>query len=231
MTRDDLIQLVNDQRRDTTASFVDNDEITRYFNQCLRALQTEHDWDFTQTSASFTYASGTSQYALSAIGDGYWKNPIDLFAGYQYHFEFVTPEDFSYLSAQSYYVYSTRGDWLLVNNPSNTTQLSAVYYTSAMAKTSGGSWQTGLSAGGDVPLMPERFQDVLADYALTRIFKKEGLTDDYGASQTDYERKIRNLKNEYITKTAKPLRRWRHVSEFATANVRYDRKEDPLRQV
>lgn len=228
MTTSELITLVNDQRRDTTSYFVADDEITRYFNQCLRMLQQERDWDFTQTSAAFTYASGSNEYALSALGSGYWKNPIALHSGYQNAFEFVTPEDFLVLSALNYNVYAVRGDFLLVNNETNTTQLSAIYYTSCMAKTSGGTWQAELSASDDVPLLPGRFQDILVDYTLAQVFRKEGGGGDFQLSQQAFERKLKNLKNEYLTKTARPLKRWKHVTETATANIRYDRREDPL---
>ena len=227
MTRDDLITLVNDQRRDTTSSFVDNDEITRYFNQCMRLLQTEHDWDYTQASGSITYDEA-GPYAVSDIGDGYFKNPINVFAGYSYQFDRVTYEEYWALSALDYNAYATRGDFLYIANGTTVSQLSVSYYTSAMAKTSGDSWMTQLVDGSDEPLMPQRFQDTLVDYALAKVYKKEGLTDDYLTSQRDYEKKVQLLKNEYISKTARPLFRWRHVSEMGAANVTYDRKEDPL---
>lgn len=230
MNVSELIAEVNDQRRDTTSNFVDDGEILRYFNQCLRKLEREHDWDFNRTSASFTYTAGSPRYAVSSIGDGYWKNPIDLFAGYQYHFEFVDANDFMYLSSMSTNVWAFRGDAIFVNNETNVTQLSVTYYTSCMAKTSGGSWQTALSATTDSPIMPERFHDVLTDYALMKIYRKEGLLDDYQISKTDYERKIQDLKNEYIARTAKPLRSWGHINDRSGSTLLWDKKENPLRQ-
>lgn len=230
MNVSDLIAEVNDQRRDTTSNFVDDAEILRYFNQCLRNLEREHDWDFNRTSASFTYVSTSASYAVSAIGDGRWKNSIDLFAGYQYHFEFVDANDFMYLSAMSNNVWAYRGGQLFVNNETNVTQLSVTYYTSAMAQTSGGSWQTQLSATTDSPIMPERFHDILTDYALMKIFRKEGLTDDYSISKNEFERRIQDLKNEYISRTAKPLRSWGHINDHRGSTLSWDRKANPLQQ-
>lgn len=230
MNVSELITEVNDQRRDTTSNFVDDAEILRYFNQCLRNLQREHDWDFSRTSASFTYTDGSSRYAVSSIGDGYWKNPIDLFAGYQYHFEFIEPTDFAYLSARSTNVWTFRGDAIFVNNETNVTTLSVSYYTSAMAKTSGGSWMTALSSTTDSPIMPERFHDILTDYALMKIYRKEGLTDDYAISKNEFEKRVQDLKNEYISRTARPLRSWGHINDHKGSTLSWDRKANPLQQ-
>ena len=218
MNLNGLIAEVNDQRRDITSNFVNDGELTRYFNRCLRVLQAEHDWDFTQTSASFTYSTA-GKYALSAIGDGYWKSPIDLFAGYPYQFNVVTPNDFSIIPG-----------FLLVTNNTNITQLSASFYTSAMAKTSGGSWQKNLIDGTDEPLIPEQYQDLLVDYSLMRIFKKESLMDDFAISQKEFQKTLAMMKNEFIERTARPLYSWRHINDIGTTNQVLDKRENPLQQ-
>ena len=173
MTLDELTTLVLDQKRDITDNFVDTDEIKRYFNQLGRRLNADHDFEFTQTSAGVSYTDGTTEYAVSAVGNGDFKIGIDLWGGKRYQFDFVSPENFNYLATRDNNVWATDNRTMFLRTSFGTASLSCEYYSNYMAQTSGGSWINELSTSSDTPLMPEMFQDVYVEYALSRVFKKK----------------------------------------------------------
>lgn len=225
MNVNSLNQLVDDQRRDTTSNFVDTNEILRYYNQFGRMVIQEVDLDATVVSASITYTSAASKYALSAIGNNDWKDPISLFAGYQSQFDYVSVEDFLILSSLGRNVWATDSNYMYIYNTTNVTALSATYYSKYMALTSGNSLISELTNTTDVPILPTFYHDAYVDYALSMIYRKEGLTDDYAATSQILERKIRNLKNENISKRAWVLKRGKHINERNTGFTAYDRRE------
>ncbi len=218
---------VNDRRRDTTESFISNDEITRYLNEALRRIQGENDWEWSRTSASFTYTDGSYKYKTSAIASDF-KAPTDLFYQQNYQFEYVSPEDFRALSASSYDIYSLEGSDLMVKTSFGTGTLNLFYYSNYTAKTSGGTWQTQLSASTDEPLMYERYQDLISDFTVSRAYQKEGMLDDWNVATSEYRKSIVDMKREFPSRRAKPKYRMRNIKEFRQAV--FDSREDPLRQ-
>lgn len=228
MTLSELRTEVDYKRRDTTESFITYDEITAYFNQCLRDIKNDYEYDWMQTSCSVTFASGTSAYALSAIAPDFLA-PIDLYYDNTHQFEWVTLEDFKRLSSSSANnMWATQGQQIFFNG--QTGNLTMQYYSDYMAQTSGGSRTLQLTALDDEPIIPVRFQDCLTDYAWMKIASKEGLTDDYGIANQDYNKKILTMKTEYPSKRKYPLNRMKHINEITIGNTPYSPKENPLNQ-
>ena len=218
-----LRQLVNDKRRDVTSNFNTDAQITRYFNEALRRLQGLNDWEWTQTSTSVAYVSGTTAYAAPTD----WKAPISLFYSFTQPYMFVSPEDWMVLSANPSNTWTKKGANLLINSNFGNGTLSCSYYSYYMAQTSGGSLTAELASDTDSPTMPEYYQDALVHYALSVIYQKEGLTDDYQIEMNNWERLVQDLKREFPAKRANYLHRMRHINEFSVGGV-YDRKESPL---
>jgi len=227
MTKTELQTQTNYRRRDTTENFVSLIEMDSYFNEGLRRVAMEYDWEWQQTSASITYVDGSNAYALSSVAPGL-KTPIDLFYTDDYEFEYVSPEDFDRLAEQDYNIYSKDGEFLKINSSFGSATLNLNYYSTYLAKTSAGSWQATLSATDDEPIMPLRFQDIIPDYALMRIFQKEGKVDDYSIAKKDFIEKLNLMKREYPSKAKRALTRMKSGMKFKTSLG--DRKENALQQ-
>ncbi len=231
MTLEDLTQLVLDQKRDQTDNFVDTTEITRYFNQFARRLNSEMDLDFTQTSAAISYVDGTTNYKLSVIGNGDIKALIEMFYTNKHYFEYVTPQDFDFLKDTSVDVWAMNNKDLLIKTSFGTGTLSCSYYSTYMAKTSGGSWTAALSASTDEPLMDEQFQDSYVEYALSRIYKKEGATDDLQESREELEQLKKDMRSEYVSRRQSERKRFGHVADAErNRSALYAPKSNPLNQ-
>ena len=218
MTLSDLRTAINDSRRDITSNFVTNAEITRYLNKGLRLLQTRNDFEFTQTSANFTYTNGSNTYALSATtANNDFKQPINIFYDYTHSFTFCSPEDFDVLKNYNYDLFAIDGDYLLVNSSVGTSTLTHNYYSTYTAKTSGNSWIAELTNDTDKPLLPDNYQDILVDYSLQEIFKKEGKYDDYKIVKNEFEEKFLQLQRIYKGRAAKIQTRMRNPREYHEA--------------
>jgi hypothetical protein len=230
MTLSELQSNVTYRKRDTTESFISNDEIKSYFNEGLRKIQAEYDWDWTKTSTTFTYTDGSIRYALSSVASDY-KLPIDVFYKYNYQFELISPDDFMALSSYgTNNMFAKDGDYMLVKTSFGTGTLTLNYYSTHTAKTSAGSWLASLSATTDEPLMPVRFQDLLTNYAAARCYQKEGKLDDYQIAYNDFLVGMAKMKREYPSRKRNAINRMRHINEFAVAQQIPNGKENPLHQ-
>lgn len=229
MQLSDLQTNIDYRRRDTTTTFIGEAEKIAYLNEALRIINAENDWEWTKTSASFTYTDGSCQYALSSVASDN-KFPVDIFYSDNYQFEMVSPEDFRKLSGAAYNIFAIDNNNLLVKTSFGTGSLQYHYYSTYGAKTSGGSWQASLSATTDEPLMPERWHDILVDFAAARCYQKEGLNEDYQIAYTDFLRKLNKIKREYPSKRQKSLKRMTHIDEWSARGTILDTKENPLRQ-
>jgi len=219
---------VNYRRRDTTEGFVSSDEIKDYLNDGLQIVQSEDDFDWSKTSAQFTYTDGSSKYALSAIATDI-KYPIDIFYTDDYLFEQVQPSEFRTLSAiNANNIYAVEGDYLLVDTSFGGATLDFYYYSTNIAKTSGGSWIANLSTSTDEPLMPSRHQIMLVDYADAMCNRKEGLVDDYQIAYSEFMRLLNKMKGDYPSVKSRPLKRMIHINEFAARRSIPFGKGNPL---
>lgn len=227
MNLTDLQTRVDYRRRDGTTSFINTDETKAYLNEALRKVVAENEWEFLKTSASFAFTSGVSQYSLSAVAPDY-KMPISMFYSDSYMFERVTPEQFRAVSSQnSLDIYAIDGDYLLVNTSFGSGTIPFHYYSYYAAKTSGGSRLLALSSSTDEPIIPERFQDMIVDYAAALCYQKEGMTDDYKIAYTSFLSSLNKMKREYPSRRATTLKRFGHINDRPNSVI-YDRKENPL---
>jgi hypothetical protein len=199
--------LVNYRRRDTTESFVSNDEILDYLKEGNRKINKDNQYEWRKTAVDFSYVDGSHRYALSAIAADF-DEAINVFYSPSYYFTFVKPEDFMRLSGYNNNLVALDGSDILVSNSFGTSTLTLNYYSTYTAKTSGGSWISNLSATTDEPLMPELKQDVLVDFASARCFQKEGLNDDYSIAIADFKDALKKLDAEA------PSRRRRYHTVF-----------------
>jgi hypothetical protein len=222
-----LITNTNYRRGDTSESFVDETELLAYYNEALRRLQTEYDYEWATNYASFSFVDGSHVYKLSAIATDF-KSSRNMFYNDDYTFNFVSPEDFYQLSASSYNMFSVDNNELLVQTSFGSGTLSLKYYSNYTAQTSGGSWLAQLSATTDSPLLPSEYHDILVDYAAARCFQKEGRLDDFKLAYGEYQNGIKNLKQEFPSKKNRALTRMRHINEFRIRN--YTGKSNPLSQ-
>lgn len=218
---------VNYRRRDTSSSFISTDEIKEYVNEALRKITLENEWEWQKTSTTFSFTTGGA-YAISSVASD-MKMPISVFYTDDYQFNQVTPDDFYRLSSNSNDIYAVDGQSFLVNTGAGSVTLTLNYYSFYGAQTSGSSWIEKLSATTDEPLMPERFQDTLTDYAAARCYMKEGMSADYKMAMESYYLGLEKMKREYPSRRSKALKRFRSINEFETRNVYYD-KSNPLRQ-
>jgi len=215
---------VNYRRRDVTESFVSDDEITNYLNESLRRLHGENEWDFTKTSTTFSFTTGSYVYQTSAIASD-MKEPISMFYTNAYQFERVTPAQFRRLSGSKMNMYSKQGDELLVSTTFGTNTLEFYYYSTHKAKTSGGSWIDELTSTTDVPLMPTRWHDATVNFAAARCYQKEGMTDDYNIAYREFIRDMEKMKREYPSVKAKSLTGFSHFSQWGRGMERLDSKD------
>jgi hypothetical protein len=221
---------INYRRRDTTESFISNDELTAYVNEALRKIMLENEWEWSLNSTTFSYLDGSSTYALSSVAPDF-KMPIEIFYNDDYKFEFTDPESFRMLSASSYNIFATENGNLLVKTSFGSGTLTFKYYSYYTAQTSGDSWIANLSSTTDEPLMPERFQDTLVDFAVARCYQKEGMEADFKSAYQEYLNGVNRMKREYPSKRKTAPSRWLHSTEVNSYNRAYARKRDPLNQI
>jgi hypothetical protein len=229
MNLSELQTNTNYRRRDITEDFISNDELKEYINQALRKLQLENEWEWSKTSTTFSYTDGSCTYKLSSVAPDY-KMAVDMFYTDDYSFDIVSPEDFRKVSASSYNMYAIDGNDLLVKTNFGTGTLTLHYYSYYTAKTSGGTWLANLSSTTDEPLMPERFQDTLVDYAAARCYQKEGMLDDFKLAYAEYQNGLNKMKREYPSKRKRSLKRWINAQELGLRNVIFPGKSNPLSQ-
>ena len=230
MTTQTLQTNVNYRRRDATESFISNDEILAYLNEGLQKAQADYDWEFTKISTSFTFTNGSSMYALSAIAVDN-KFPIGIFYTDDYDFEMVSPDDVRRLSSSgNYNMYATDNAYLYVDTSFGSGTLQYHYYSTYMAKTSGGSWIAQLSTSSDVPLIPDRWQSMLIDYAAARCYQKEGLNDDYSIAYNDFIKSLERMKREFPSRRKNTPKRMIHINELSLTNKLPKSKSNPLDQ-
>lgn len=214
---------------DTSESFVSETELIAYYNEALRKIQSEYDYEWASRYATFTYTDGSHVYKLSAIATDF-KNPIHLFYNDDYIFDYIGPEDFYQLSASSDNIYSVDNNELLVQTKFGSGSLKLHYYSYYTALTSGGSDLIQLSSTTDVPMMPTEYHDILVDYAAARVFQKEGRLDDYKITHDEYLAGLKKLRTDNPSRRNRISRRMQHISEFGIKNNVLSRKADPLRQ-
>jgi hypothetical protein len=227
LTLADLRTKINDSRRDTTTSFVSDQEILRYLNEALRYLQTENDWDFNEVSAQIAYVDGTNNYKLSAIGSNTFKKPIDLYYNDDYKFSYIDPEEFEYLKDQSLCLFSTDSKDLKIKTSFGTNNLTLWYYSTCMAQTSGGSWQENLVDATDQTLLPSFYEDVLVKYALLLISEKEGNDRDIVRYSKRLDEMISKMKTEFRSRSVEFQTHMRNPRDYTALN--YSSKEDALK--
>jgi len=226
MTLSEIRTLVYDRKRVAGASFVSDDEITRYFNERLRRIHRQGDYEWSTVSTSFSFTSGTTTYALSSLGNV--KTMVDLYYNNVNEFTFVNPSDFVRLSAQGGNYYSIDGSNFLVNTGFGSGTLTAKFYTTDLAQTSGGSFIAELSTSTDSPIFPERFHDILSDFAMTRIFQKESKVDDYKIALNDFTASLRALNREFPSRAKRSLNRFKSIRDIGNQVNRFSGKDNIL---
>jgi len=219
----------NYRRRDATDSFVSSDEITVYLNEGLRTINGDGNYEFTKTSSAFVYTDGSVQYKLSAVAPDN-KFPIDMFYSDDHEFEMIAPEDFRKISESGLNIYAIDNADLLAKTSFGSGTIEYHYYSTYMAQTSGGSWIAALSTSTDTPLVPERWQDMLVDFAAARCYQKEGMIDDYTIAYSDFRRKLDQMRMEYPSKRRRVIKRWKSSKEVGLRGPGTVMKGNPLGQ-
>ena len=219
---------VNYRRRDTTENFVSNDEIKTYLNEALDTIQAENEWEWARVSTSFSYTSGSHQYALSAIAADF-KMPINIFYTDNYTFENVSLPTFQQLSGHSNNMYSIDGSYIWIDTSFGTGTLQLDYYSHYAAKTSGGSIIAQLSTSTDEPLLPLRFQPMIIDYADAMCQRKEGLLNDYQIAQAKFLGRLEKMKREYPSVRTTAIIRMKQ-GDFGKYRTSQFGKSNPLNQ-
>jgi len=222
MILSDYRELINFERRDITETFISNDELNAYLNKGLRKIKGTYQYSWDKVSTSFSYVDGSYSYALSSVATDF-DEAIDIFYSSTYLFEPVSPQEFHQLSASEYNIWAIDNDTLLVNTTFGSETLILNYYTSYVAQTSSGSRVSGLSNDTDSPLMPEMYQDIIVNYALSRCYKKEGMYDDYRIAKADFMEDLKTLqtktpsrKKHYSKRMGSPRKARPHVLKDKT---------------
>jgi hypothetical protein len=205
---------LNYRRRDTTENFVTYDEAKAYFNEALRRIKAEANWEFDRVSTSISYVDGSSVYQLSSVAP-HSKQPIGLFYTDAYDFKIVTPEEFRALSAHSgLNLYAFDNSMMYIDTTFGTGTLRYDYFTDYVGVSTTGALISALSSALDEPLIPEMWQDMIIDYAAARCYQKEKLDDDYKIAMNDFLRNLRKMNADYSSEKAKPAKRMRMGSQF-----------------
>lgn len=224
----ELQTLVNYRRRDTTTTFISNEEVQAYLNEGLRKATAAYEYDWNKVSTTFTYTDGYTHYQLSSVASDL-DEPIDIFYTDDYRFDCVSPKEFMMLSGQNVNIFAIDNAELLVHTTFGTGTLSLNYYTVYTCKTSGGSLLANLSSSTDEPLMPEQFQDLLVDFAAARCYQKEGMYDDFKIAYQDFMTGLRTIQSKIPSRKKHYPKRMVNGQE-ATVNT-LDAKQNPLNTV
>jgi hypothetical protein len=205
---------LNYRRRDTTENFITYEEAKAYFNEALRRIKSEANWEFDRVSTSISYVDGSSVYQLSSIAP-HSKQPISLFYTDNYNFHIVTPDEFRALSAQNALnLYAFDNSCMYIDTTFGSGTLQYDYYTDYVGVSSTGALISALSSALDEPLIPEMWQDMIIDYAAARCYQKEKLNDDYQIAMNDFLRNLNKMKADYSGDKAKPAKRMRMGTQF-----------------
>lgn len=232
MTLNELITKVNYRRRDTTESFVSNDEITNYLNEALYKINRTINADYNIRSQNFSYTDGTTSYVISTIitlND--FKGPYELSypSNLDYKFTPVSVSDFRKLSGNNVNIYAIQGNTMYIKTSFGSATLQMTYYSDYMcydAVVLG--WRKDLSNLTDYPLMPEVYQDILVDYAAARCYQKEGLLDDYKVAIDDFNKGMKDMKADYPMSVDKPRNRMVMGAQFSYGDGDLVTKSNPL---
>lgn len=199
MIKGDLDTRIDDERRKTGTTFIGSSEKTRYENEALRDISRNADLDTQETtnSFSFTVTSGNSAVnLLSAVAPTLKdrKAIISLVAtsAFTHLFSHVRPEDFHYLRDGNFWAISGNELWVRYNGSNNDT-LQLRYYTNYVAQTSGGSLSSSLTSNSDEPILDEDYQEAIIQFALWKVFKKEGKKDDAKEAQDRYREILKDI--------------------------------------
>lgn len=227
MNLSELQTNLQNKSRDLSERFVGSAERIYYLNEALRKINSEYDWSWTETSTAFSYTAGSPIYQLSALASDF-KRPLELQYNYQYEFNYLSPEDFFQLSVGSYNIWSNDSEKLYIKTSFGSATLTLKYYSTNTCQTSGSSKTSALANSTDMPLMPERFQDMIIDYAAAMIFQKQSKKDDYAICRNEYEKQLRTMKREYIGRPKIYFSRIRDIREMTNQVYSGISKANPL---
>lgn len=204
MIKSDINTAIDDERRKTGTGFIAAAEMTRYENQALQDISGQVDF-FEQnayTDFSFVPESALSAVnALSAVAPNLKTTQaivsiVPLSSTTQV-FKRVRPEEFHYLIDGNWFAQSGTNLWVRHDGNSGDT-LRINYITNYVAKTSAGTLSASMTADSDEPIN-DIDPEAIVNFALWKIFRKEGKKDDATTAKKRYDEIVKDLKrnNDY----------------------------------
>lgn len=219
MTQSDISTAIDDERRKSGTSFIAAAEKTRYMNQALMDISRNIDLDDQEDVNDFTFAASTGTSAVDALSsvcpnykDGGAIISITSLSSSMTPFSRVRPEDFDQFVAQNINgldyltpanTYCTKGSYLytMYNGNSGDT-LRVRYYNKYVAKTSGASLSSSITASTDEPIFGETQHEAVVQFVLWKVFKKEGKRDDAAESKKRYDEFLKDIIASNATRRA-----------------------------
>lgn len=204
MIKSDFDQAIDDERRKTGTTLVSTAEKTRYENLALQDISSKVDLDGQETIADFTFLPGSGISAVNALSavapdlkDRKAIIGIVALSSYSNKYSHVRPEEFDFLPSGNFWAVSGNDLWVKADSASGDT-LRVRYYANYVAKTSAGSLSGSMTTASDEPLLDNAEQEAIIQFALGKIFSKEGKKDDKKSALDRYQEilKIIGEKNE-----------------------------------
>lgn len=204
MIKTDIDTAINDERRKTGTGFIAAAEMTRYENQALQDISRKVDLYEQEGSSDFTFAPEVALSAVNALsavasnlkttGAIITVNPL---SSTTQRLNRIRPEDFQNIVQGDYFAQAGSDLWVRHEGKSGDT-LRVRYITNYVAKTSGGTLSSSMTAASDEPLNDIDPEAVVA-FALWKIFRKEGKKDDAREAKKRYDDILKTMMqdNEY----------------------------------
>lgn len=197
MTKDQLVQAIADQYPSASRNLISDAQILRFLNRELQLLNATADLRKTirETTLSYT-ADGT----VSAPSD--FKKPISIIdRTNNFTYRRVDKTDIYRLEdgSQKMYAVQDRDTNIFLQANSSSANLTLVYYSTHDSQDNSGTFQTGLIASTDKPLLEPEFDEYLILRTLGKMFFKERKFEDYGVVNAEAARVLQNIQDNNAT--------------------------------
>jgi len=204
MIKTDINTAIDDERRKTGTGFVAAAEITRYENQALQDISRQVDLYEQETYTDFSFVPEVALSAVNALSSVVPNIKttqaiisISPLSSTTQYFNRIRPEEFHTLTSGNWFAQSGSNLWVRHDGISGDT-LRVRYITNYVAKTSGSTLSASLTADSDTPLN-DIDPEAIVNFALWKIFRKEGKKDDAREAKKRYDEIVEDLKrnNDY----------------------------------
>ena len=215
LTKSEIIDHINDERRETNSSFISAAMALRWMNQCNRKIISKPEVKTVPDTQTINF-TGSGDYTHNTD----FKGPISLYSGSAaasviIEFGYLPPDEFNLLRYGYAYTFKVKGKISIFAPDTSslpTTTLTLDYWSKniildADGVTKKSKWEN----DGDKSRLAPEFDDLWIEWASFRIKKREGKKDDAKEHFQLFDDMLVDLSEEGgVPKPRRPMRAFGH---------------------